>query len=276
MKDVHFWIFNIHAGGKSRKAHEEEYGGQAQLTHYKRLTQETEILQPPLVSVTDSDGQQLVSQSARLSTGSVDSGVGRSSSHNSYTKLSHPEDTDELASSAAQCNESGNTTTHVLLSSIDASLSEELVMKTDCYPMGLNQILSEFLEKVRKELTDRVGSLEQQIKMLQREVSSLKGSFVEASESTHNESSCTSSCRDSPETEATPGIPTVNTQSQLYSRTTINERLNSDSKIARNRKFEIKRMQQESARPRAFTGTVDVSSEAFGTTHMLASKVPTR
>ena len=267
--------FNIHAGGKSRKAYEEGYGDQAQLTHYKPLTQETDTLQLPLTSVTDNDGQQSASQSARLSTGSVDSGVGRSSSHNSYSELSHTEDTGGLAPSTAQCipaHESGNTTTHMLLSSTDALLSEELVMKTDrddCYPMGINQILSEFLEKV----TDRVGNLELQIQMLQREVSSLKGSSVEASESTPDQSSCTSPCRDLPETEPTPDMSTVDTQSQPYTRTAAKERLYSDSKMTRDRKFEIKRMQQESARPRAFTATVDVSSEAFGTCKQNANKI---
>ena len=112
----------IHAGGKSQKAYEEEYGDQAQLTHYKSLTQETDMLQPALVSVTDNDGQVSVPKLRPISD-SVDSGLGRSSSHSSYRILSHAEDTGKLASFTAQflpVHERGNTTTHVLLSSTDA------------------------------------------------------------------------------------------------------------------------------------------------------------
>ena len=83
--------FNIHAGGKSQKAYEEEYGDQAQLTRYKPLTQETDILQqetdtlqqPSSPSVIVTDDHQSVSQSARnfqLSTDSVDSTVQQASS----------------------------------------------------------------------------------------------------------------------------------------------------------------------------------------------------
>ena len=111
---IHFKCVGF-SGGKSQKAYEE---GQAQLTHYKPLTQETDSLQPSLASVTDNDGHQSVSQSARLSTGSVDSAVGRSSSHNSYSKLSHQDDTGELASPAAQyipAHNRGNTTISMCL-----------------------------------------------------------------------------------------------------------------------------------------------------------------
>lgn len=241
--------------------YEEEYG--AQLTHYKPLTHETDI-QPPSVSFTDSDGQQSTSQSARLSTGSVDSGVGRSSSHNSYSKLSHPEDTGELASSTAQCIPA---TTHVPLTGTDASHLEGLVVEM---AIKINKSFSEFgtsLGKNVKELTDRVRNLELQIQMLQREVTPLNGSSVETSESTPNQSSCTSPSLDSPETEQTPDMPTVNTRSQPYTRTAANDRLYSDSKMTRDRKFEIKRKQLESARPRAFTA-IDESS----TIQMLVSK----
>ena len=266
MKDIHFKCVT-HAGGKSQKAYEEEYG--AQLTHYKPLTHETDI-QPPSVSFTDNDGQQSTSQSARLSTGSVDSGVGRSSTHNSYSKLSHAEDTGELASSTAQrilVHESGNTTTYVPSTGTDTSYLEGVVTKM---AMKINQSVSEFgtsLGKNVKELTDRVRTLELQIQMLQREVTLLNGSSVETSESTPNQSSCTSPSLDSLETEQTPDMPTVNTQSQPYTRTAAKDRLYSDSKMTRDRKFEIKRKQLESSRPRAFTA-IDESS----TIQMLVSK----
>ena len=257
--------FNIHAGRKSHKACEE---GQVQLTHYEPLTQETDSLQPSLASITDNDGHQSVSQSARLSTGSVDSGVDRSSTHNSYSKLCHPNDNGELASPAAQCipvHNRGNTTTHVPLSGTDPSLTK--IDRDNCCAMEVKEIFSEFGAslKIGKELTDRVGNLESQVKMLLKEVRSLEShvqmlleeSTVETSESTPNQLSCTSPCSDSPETEPSPDIHTVDSQSEPYTRT--EKRLNSDSKMARDRKFEIKRKQKESARPRPFS-SIDVSS----------------
>ena len=266
--------FNIHAGGKSQKAHEE---GQVQLIHYKPL----DSSQPSLVSVTDNVGQQSVSQSARLSTGSVDSGVGRSSSHNSHSKLFHQDDTDEVASPATQllsAHNRGNTTTHVPLSGTDALLTK--IDRDNCCAMEIKEIFSEFGTslKIGKELTDRVGNLESQFQMLLKEVRSLepqvqmllKESTVE---STPNQPFCTSPSSDSPETELSPDIPTVDSQSEPYTRT--EKRLNSDSKMARDRKFEIKRKQEESARPRPFS-SIDVSSDAFETTPILANKMSTR
>ena len=273
--------FNIHAGGKSQKAYEE---GQAQLIHYKPLTQETDSLQPSLVSVTDNVGQQSVSQSARLSTDSVDSGVGRSSNHNSYSKLSHLNDTGEVASPATQllsAHNRGNTTTHVPLSGTDALLTK--IDRDNCCAMEIKEIFSEFGAslKIGKELTDRVGNLESQVQMLLKEVRSLepqvqmllKESTVETSESTPNQTFCTSPSSDSPETKLSPDIPTVDSQSEPYTRT--EKRLNSDSKMTRDRKFEIKRKQEESARPRPFS-SIDVSSDAFETTPILANKMSTR
>ena len=81
----------------------EESDGQPQLTNLEpstqerdtpepSSTQERDIPEPPSTSVTDCDGDQSVSQKGRnskLSTDSIDSGVGRNSSHNSSSKLSH-------------------------------------------------------------------------------------------------------------------------------------------------------------------------------------------
>ena len=271
--------FNIHAGGKSQKAHEE---GQVQLIHYKPL----DSSQPSLVSVTDNVGQQSVSQSARLSTGSVDSGVGRSSSHNSHSKLFHQDDTDEVASPATQllsAHNRGNTTTHVPLSGTDALLTK--IDRDNCCAMEIKEIFSEFGAslKIGKELIDRVGNLESQVQMLLKEVRSLepqvqmllKESTVETSESTPNQPFSTSPSSDSPETELSPDIPTVDSQSEPYTSCRTEKRLNSDSKMARDRKFEIKRKQEESARPRPFS-SIDVSSDAFETTPILANKMSTR
>ena len=176
--------FNVHAGGKSQKAYEED---QAQLTHYKPLTQEMDMLQPTLASVTVNDGQQLASQSARLSTGSVDSGVGRSSSHNSYSKLSHPEDSGELASPATQflpaheddCTIIGST--QLPRTGTDAPFP---VMKIDHYLRQINQHISglgALLQKVQeevKELSDRVGNLEMAQTKLGNSLSQSGSSFV--------------------------------------------------------------------------------------------------
>ena len=260
--------FNIHAGRKSQKAYEEGYGDQAQPTRHKPLTQEMDTLQPTLASVIDNDGQQSASQSARWSTGSVDSGVGGSSSCNNSIQLSHAE---ELASSTAQCiplHERGNTTTHVPSTGTDASHVEGLVMEM---AIKINKSFLEFgtsLGKNVKELTDRVGKLEVQIQKLQSKASSLKESSVEASESTPNQPSCTPPCCDSPETEQTPGMPTVSTQSELYSRTAAKDRLYSDGKMTRDRKFEIKRKQLESAKKRPVSEIVHVSSNVHETTHV--------
>ena len=69
MKKGHFKqiLIFMHAGRKSRKTYEEEYGDQVQLTRYEQLTQEADIWQSPLASVTDNDGQESTSQSARMS-----------------------------------------------------------------------------------------------------------------------------------------------------------------------------------------------------------------
>ena len=131
-----------------------------------------DTLQPTLASVTDNDGQQSTLQSARLSTGSVDSGVGRSSSHNSYSKLSHAEDTGELASPAMQflpareedCAIIGST--HLPRTGTDTPFPVMKIGRDDHYLRQINQHISEvgaLLRKVQeqvKELSDRVGNLE--------------------------------------------------------------------------------------------------------------------
>ena len=188
--------------------------------------------------------------------------------------------------------DTGSSSMQVSSTNTDGSHSKRLMMEMDrdnCHPMETNQSLSEFvaslgkkqkqleqlidqcknlkqkarellnslsefeasLEKVGKELKDQVGNLESQV-MPQREVSSLKGSSVETSESTHNQSSCTSPCLDSPENviPLTPDMSSVDTQSQPYTRTSANDRLYSDSMMTRDRKFEMKRTQLRTVKPR--------------------------
>lgn len=157
------WILIFHAGGKSQKSHEEAYGEQAQLTHFKPLTQETDSLQLPLAS--SNVGHQSVSQGARLSTGSVDSGVGRSSSHNSYTKLFHLNDTGEVASPVTQllsayeddCTRIGST--QLPSTGTDTPFPAMKIGKDDDYLRQIYQLISELREEV-KELSGRVGNLE--------------------------------------------------------------------------------------------------------------------
>ena len=55
----------------------------------------------------------------------------------------------------------------------------------------------------------------------------------------------------------------------VYTRTT---RLYSDSKIARDRKFEIKKNQMESAKKRPISEIVHVSSDVHVITHVLVNK----
>ena len=223
---------------------------------------------------------------------SVDSGVGRSYSSSQLFHLEDGGElaspTEEFIPTPESAD-TGSSSMQVSSTSTDASHSKRLMMEMDkdnCHPMETNQSLSEFvaslgkkqkqleqlidqcknlklkarellnslsefeasLEKVGKELTE---NLESQV-MLQREVSSLKGSSVETSESTPNQSSCTSPSLDSPENviPLTPDMPTVDTQSQPYTRASANDRLYSDSIMTRDRRFEMKRKQLRTVKPR--------------------------
>ena len=231
--------------GKLQNVHQEEHGDKAQ---QNALTQQTDTMQH---SPSSSSDYQSASRSARNSTNSADSGVGRSSSQLSCS--------DELESSTAQCfsvHESG----HVSSTDTDASNLETIVMEM--------RKIEASLGKAVKELTDQIRNLKLQIQRLQSEVSFLKGSSVETSESTPNQPSCTSPCSDPPETE--PDVSIVDSQSQFYTRT--NERLNSDSKITRHRQFEIKKNQMESAKQRPHSEIIHVSSDVHETTHVLVNK----
>jgi len=249
--------------GKLQKV-QEEHGGEAQ---QNAPTQQTDTMQHPPSSGTPSsvpDDYQSASHSAKNSTNSPDSGVGRSPSCNSSSQLLTSEDTDELESLTAQCvpvHDSGDSTAHVLSTDTDASNLETLVME-------MARKIGASLGKVVKELTDRVENLELQIRRLQSEVRSLKRSSV--AESTSDLSSFTSPCPDSPETEPTLDVSTVESQSQFYTRT--KERLNSDSKIMRHRQSEIKRKQVEFAKQRPHSEIIHVSSDVHETTHVLVNK----
>ena len=254
--------------GKLQNVHQEECEPGAQLNEQRDTMQHS---------------QSSVPESARNSKlnkiDSVDSGVGRTYSQLSQDAAELESPTAEFAL-APESVDTGNSSIQVSSTSTDTVHSGG-EMDDDCDPMQTSQShskfvalkkqleqladqfknlklkaqrmqskllnsLSEFeasLEKVGKELTDQVGNLEAQV---EREVGSLKVSSTESSESTPNQPSCTSPCLDSPERElipSTPGMPTVDFQSQPYTRTTTNDRSFSDSKMTRDRKLNIKKEQ---------------------------------
>ena len=98
LRDIPISLY--YPGGKltlsqRQNAYEEESEAQAQLTNIELPTQEANTLPSTSASVTDSDGQQSASERVRnpkLSTDSVDSGMGRNSSHNSSSKLLQQDD----------------------------------------------------------------------------------------------------------------------------------------------------------------------------------------
>ena len=222
-------MYHFHCSGgkltpKRQYACEEDIEDQAQLTNFQSSTQETDTLQPPSTSVTDSDGQQSALHSAGLSTSSVDSGMGRNSSHNSSSKLSH------------SGNESAVVPNEQLLQ-IEQSLSESKGL--------LGQVV-----KMMEELADRVGSLEQQIQMQSVNSHCQSGSSTAFSESSNNQ---TSSSIEPVETvmESVPSnlgnLPdmqsTTNSKSQVPPMVTPEQqrkRHYSDSKMTRHRRSEIK------------------------------------
>ena len=216
--------FHLHCSGghgklspKRQYACEEDVEDQAQLTNFQSSTQETNILQPPSTSVTDSDGHQSALHSAGPSTSSVDSGM--NSSHNSSSKLLQQD-----SESAVVPNEQ--------LLQIEQSLSESKGL--------LGQVV-----KMMEELADRVGSLELQIQSI--------NSHSQSGLSTESSNNQTSSSIEPVETvmESVPSNlgnfsdmqSTTNSKSQFASMGTPEQqrkRHYSDSKMTRHRRSEIK------------------------------------
>jgi len=134
--------------------------------------------------------------------------VCRSYSQNSYSKLSHPENTGELASSTActPVQEKSNTTTHVPSTGTDALHLEGLLIEM---AMQIYQSFPKFeasLVKAVKELTNRVENLEREFHMMRREFERVKSS----SESASNQASSSSPYLDSVE-EKTEQLPDIHT-----------------------------------------------------------------
>lgn len=215
---------------KRQNACEEESDGQAQLT----------IPEPPSTSVTDSDGDQSVSQKGRnskLSTDSVDSGVGRNSSHNSLSKLSQQDD-DRVV-----CHD----------------LNERLLQ--------MEQTILERKKSFAKEMDDLVDQV-RSIRL--QSVNSSSPIGLSNTESTNNQASSSSlilesdtgetemepDLKTSPDMQATPGA-----QSEAFPMDPLEQqrtRHYSDSKMTRYRKTEI-RNKLGSVVPKALSEQINVS-----------------
>ena len=208
-------MYHFHCSGgkltpKRQYACEEDIEDQAQLTNFQSSTQETDTLQPPSTSVTDSDGRQSALQSAGPSTSSVDSGI--NSSHNSSSKL------------LQQDNES-------------AVVPNEQLLQIEGL---LGQVV-----KMMEELADRVGSLELQMQSINSH--SQSGSSTESSNDQTSSSiepvetvmeSVPSNLGNFSDMQST-----TNSKSQFASMSTPEQqrkRHYSDSKMTRHRRSEIK------------------------------------
>ena len=215
------------------------------------------------MSVTDNVGHQSVSQSARLSTGSVDSGVGRNSSHNSYSKLSHQDDTGEVASPATQLL-SAHEDDCTRISSIQLpSTSTETpspVMKTgkdDHYLSQIYHLISELREEV-KELSDRVGNLERV--QTKRSTHSLSESSFAMSESNPKQASFSSPCHT--EVAGSEQFTNMHISINLQARPPTKSPLcrhHSDSQANDQRRKEI-RNKLKPSKQRPFSEFIDVST----------------
>ena len=272
--------------GKLQNVHQEECEPGAQLNEQRDTMQHSQS------SVPD-DYQSSALQSARNSklnkVDSVDSGVGRSYSSSQLSHLDSVELPSPTAESilAPESIDTGSSSTQVSSTSTDTLQSDGLMMEMDddCDPMQTRQSHSKFVASLGKkqleQLTDQLKNLklkasdllnslsefeaslekfgkeqtDQVEPQVEREVGSLKVSSTESSESTPNQPYL-----DLPERElipSTPGMPTVDFQSQPYTRTTTNDRLFSDSKMTRDRKLDIKKKQVVKPRPLSEVGSSD-------------------
>lgn len=234
--------------GKLQNVHQEENGDKAQ---QNPLTQQTDTMQHPPLSVPDY--HQSASQNTRNSIHSIEPCVCRRSSQNSYRKLSHPENTGELASSTActPVQERSNTTTHVPSTGTDTSQLEGLFIEM---AMQIYQSFPEFeasLVKAVKELTNRVENLEREVHMMRRD-SERVNSF---SESASNQASSSSPYLESVEdihTSASTKI-TADKPEHLTSRHQTDTMM-----ITKHRRVEIRKKLQ-SMRRRPISEQIDVS-----------------
>ena len=228
---------------KRQNACEEGSDDQAHLTNLEPSTKERDTPEPPSTSVTDCDGDQSVSQKGRnskLSTDSIDSGVGRNSSHNSSSKLSHE---------CVVCHD----------------LNERLLQMEQSILAKKESFVKEMDDLVKKmdDLVDLVRSIR-----LQSVNSSPLGLSI--TESTNNQASSSSLLLGSdtgetkmepdfktpPDMQTTPG--TQSEASFMDESEQQRKRHYSDSKMTRYRKTEI-RNKLGSVVPKALSEQIDVS-----------------
>jgi len=279
-----------YAGGKltlsrQQNASEEETGEKTQLTKYEASTKQTSALQPLSTSATVTDGSQSVSKNIKVSTGSVDSGMGGGSKNSSLSNLPcHTnESAIEVASPATQFSPAHD---HTGGQNIQTSWADTMGLQTDpeiesdgCYPnnhlLQIKQSLSEVstslqnVNTVVEELRNRVANLELEVQSVQREVLNRtpSGSSIAIAESTPNHLSCSSVVQESPiQEEETKSAAVQRTflslpdtaESQFYKSTPEQQKRHySDSKMTRCRQSEI-RKKLGSVVPKSLSEQIDV------------------
>ena len=274
-----------YAGGKltlsrQHNASEEDTGEKTQLTKFEASTKQTSALQPLSTSATVTGGSQSASKNIKVSTGSVDSGVGGGSKNSSLSNLPcHTnESATELASPATQFSPAHDHTGGQNIQTPTMGLQTDPEVESDgCYPnnhlLQIKKSLSEVstslqdVNKVVEELRNRVASLELEVQSVQREVLNRtpSGSSIAISESTPNHLSCSSVVQESPiqEEETKPvqrtflSLPDM-AESQFHESTPERQKRHySDSKMTRCRRSEI-RNKLGSLVPKSLSEQIDV------------------
>jgi len=261
---------------RQQNASEEETGEKTQLTKYEASTKQTSVLQPLSTSATVTDGSQSVSKNIKVSTGSVDSGMGGGSKNSSLSNLPcHTnESAIEVASPATQFSPAHD---HTGGQNIQTSWADTMGLQTDpeiesdgCYPnnhlLQIKQSLSEVstslqnVKKVVEEVRNLVAILELEVQSVQREVLNRtpSGSSIAISESTPNHLSCSSVVQESSiQEEETRTFPDT-AESQFHESTPEqHKRHYSDSKMTRCRRSEI-RKKLDSLVPKSLSEQIDV------------------
>lgn len=265
---------------RQQNASEEDTGEKTQLTKFEASTKQTSVLQPLSTSVTVPGGSQTASKNIKVSTGSVDSGVGGGSKNSSLSNLPcHTnESATELASPATQFSPAHDHTGGQNIQTPTMGLQTDPEVESDgCYPnnhlLQIKKSLSEVstslqdVNKVVEELRNRVAILELEVQSVQREVLNRtpSGSSIAISESTPNHLSCSSVVQESPiqEEETKPvqrtflSLPDM-AESQFHESTPERQKRHySDSKMTRCRRSEI-RNKLGSLVPKSLSEQIDV------------------
>ena len=265
---------------RQQNASEEDTGEKTQLTKFEASTKQTSALQPLSTSATVTGGSQSASKNIKVSTGSVDSGVGGGSKNSSLSNLpcQTNESATELASPATQFSPAHDHTGGQNIQTPTMGLQTDPEVESDgCYPnnhlLQIKKSLSEVstslqdVNKVVEELRNRVAILELEVQSVQREVLNRtpSGSSIAISESTPNHLSCSSVVQESPiqEEETKPvqrtflSLPDM-AESQFHESTPERQKRHySDSKMTRCRRSEI-RNKLGSLVPKSLSEQIDV------------------